>query len=631
MKPFVAWDGEAVRNQDDPESRDHPYSLFGSSLGWRVRSYNLTTMDCLSLLLETETQAPDSIHFGFGFGYDANMVLRNLPIPALHVLRRFGRVRWEGFDIEYIPRKWFRVGYGKPGYRTTIQIFDVFSFFGKGLAGVLRDYSIGSPEQIQRIDAGKGERPDFSYDDIVAFIEPYWETELVLMVELMEKFRSILETAGIHLTSWHGPGAIASFLLRKNNVRYLMDRGSSEEILEAARFSYFGGRFEPFLAGFYDGTIYSADINSAYPYSYSRLPSLSAGKWMHGMGRPDFNPSDIRLGMYRIHFGTSYSNTPMPLPHREKAGNVCFPPATEGWIHAAEASMVYTNPNAEFLEWYVFEDDGSYPFSWIEDLYWQRLEMQKAGDPTQIAFKLGPNSLYGQVAQRAGWERTGGPPKWHQLEWAGAITSECRSMVYAAAKLVGKGLVSIDTDGILSLVPFKNLPNGEGNKLGQWKVKTYTGMFYIQNGIYWLRDSDGNWLPPKSRGIPRKKLEFSRIFELVEQGKDITIEQHSFVGFGLALRGRIDEWRHWVDEPRTITFGGTGKRIHNTRSCSACRKGLGYTDGLHVLLPVPPQETLSYPHNIPWHRSESDTSDFTRTGLAARLQIMEEDKWGIFE
>jgi hypothetical protein len=622
LKPFVAWDGEAVANEEEG-NLDHPYSLFGSSRGWRIRSYNLTTMDCLSLLLETEMECPEAIHFGFAFGYDVNMVIRNLPIPALQVLRKFSRVRWNGFDIEYIPRKWFRVGYGRKGHRTTIQVFDVFSFFGKGLATVLRDYGIGSPEQIRRIDAGKGERPDFHLDDIVGSIEPYWETELVLMVQLMEEFRRILHNAGVFLSSWHGPGAIASYLLRQHQFQEHMDRGTTDEILSASRYAYFGGRFEPFMAGFYDGPVYSADINSAYPYSFSRLPSLREGKWLHELGRPDHNPSDTRLGLYRISYKSPFSTAPMPLPHREKAGNISFPCTTEGWIHAAEAGMVYTDPSAKFLESWVYEDDGSYPFSWIEELYLERLRMQQAGDPTQIAFKLGPNSIYGQIAQRAGWERTLGPPKWHQLELAGAVTSECRSMVYAAARNAGRATISIDTDGILSLVPFRGLPNGEGTKLGQWKVKTYTGLFYVQNGIYWLRDESGNWLPPKTRGIPRKRLVFEDIFRTVASGKEIVVDQHSFLGFGLALRGRIDEWRHWIDEPRHISFGGTGKRIHNTRSCTSCQKGFGYTEGLHALMPVPSKEITSYPHHLPWLTDSSE--------LPARIAIMEEDKWGIFE
>lgn len=638
LRPFVAWDGEAVNGEDNY----HPYCLFGSSLGWRVKAWDLTTLDCLSLLMESKLAAPKAIHFGYAFGYDVNMILRDLPFRALEMLRKYSKTRFMGFNIEYIPRKWIKVSYGRREARTSIQVFDVFSFFGTGLAATLRKYGIGSPEQLAAIDAGKGERPNFSFADINSAIEPYWETELVLMVQLMDEFRRIMSAAGIHLTSWHGPGAIANYLLRNHNVQNLMDKGVDPAIIAAARSSYFGGRFEPFVAGFYDGPVYSADINSAYPYSHSRLPNLASGKWIHELGKPDKNPSDMRLSMHRIRFSAPYSATIQPLPHRDPDGSVSFSPATEGWFHAAEAGMVYKNPHAEFLESWIFEDDGSFPFDWIEDIYEQRLEMQRIGDPTQIALKLGPNSLYGRVAQRAGWEKLNGPPKWHQLEWAGAITSECRSMVYSVARKAGNALVSIDTDGVLSLQPFRALPNGAGDKLGQWKVTEYSGVLYVQNGIYWLRDKNGEWLPPKSRGIPRKRLAFDTVFPILKQNRDLVIPQHMFIGFGLALRGRRDDWRKWLDEERTIHFGGSGKRIHTLRLCAACQRGLGYTEALHTLIPMPPKQVVSTPHFIPWLEERTaitgrmDGEDFGIPGTfeeaePARASTEEIEKWGVWE
>lgn len=648
QRPFVAWDGEAV-NSVVPGSEIHPYSLFGSSLGWRIKSYDLTTLDCLELMIESKLACPEAINFGFAFGYDVNMILRDLPLLALKNLKRLTRTRFKGFDIEYVPRKWLQISYGRKPNRTTIRIFDVFSFFGKGLAAVLREYGIGTEEQLRRIDIGKGERPNFVYEDITTRIEPYWETELVLMVDLMDHFRDILEGAGIFLRSWHGPGAIASYLLRTHQINYEMDKGSPEEILDAARFAYFGGRFEPFYAGFYDGPIYSADINSAYPYAHSRLPSLSDGKWVHELGRPSRNPADIRLGMHRIRYTAPYSSAAMPLPHRSRSGSVTFSNATEGWFHSPEAALVYFDDHAEFLESWIFEDDGSYPFSWIEDLYLKRLELKAQNDPTQIAFKLGPNSLYGQVAQRTGWEHVDGPPKWHQLEWAGAITSECRAMVHSVARMAGRALVSIDTDGVLSLRPFPRLPNGSGNQLGQWKVTEYSGLFYLQNGIYWLRDENGEWLPPKSRGIPRKRLSFDEVFPHVASGKDFAVNQHSFIGFTAALQGRMSEWRHWVDEPRIISFGGTGKRVHASALCPACKKGMGRTETLHKLVPVPDKGGISsHPHYLPWYGPKGYESPYGRNygiddpdgwpdlslgreTLESRYEIMEIDRWGIFE
>jgi hypothetical protein len=616
--PFRAWDGEGVKG----ENGYHPYSLFGSSDGWRIKAFDLTTLDCLELMMETELAQPNAIDFGFAFGYDTNMILKDLPLPQLASLKQYTRTRFQGYRIEYIPRKWLEVSYGRKGHRTTIRLFDVFSFFNAGLGKVLREYNIGSVEQLARIDAGKGERPDFQYNDITTDIEPYWETELVLMVRLMDKFRATLQSAGIHITSWHGPGAIANYLLRKHDVQQLMDRGITDEIAAAGRLAYFGGRFEGFYAGYYEGDVWSADINSAYPYSHSRLPDLRNGKWRHELGRGN-HPGDIRLGLYNIRYHRRPERQAMPLPHRDPDGTVSFPSVTEGWFHAAEAAMVYNDPHAEILESYIFEDDGSYPFAWIEEIYNQRLRIRaEQGDIPSRPLKLGPNSLYGQVAQRAGWERVNGPPKWHQLEWAGAITSECRSMVYAVGRKSGRSLVSLDTDGVIATNSFGILPNGEGTGLGQWKVTKYTGILYVQNGIYWLRDSDGKWLPPKSRGIPRKKLEFATVFPVISRNENLTINQHMFTGFGTALRGRMNHWRKWEDVPRTIEFGGGAKSRHSVRNCLLCRQGRGWTAGLHPLFPVPPKQIESSPHRIPWLDSED---------YPARREIIESERWGIFE
>src|SRR5260370_16801847 len=107
--------------------------------------------------------------------------------------------------------------------------------------------------------------------------------------------------------------------------------------------------------------------------------------------------------------------------------------------------------------------------------------MEDGGDFTELAHKKGIASFYGKVAQRAGWKRRNGPPKYHQLEFAGAITAECRSLVYAAARSPGRGILSIDTHGLPSTTPFRKLPNAIGNHLAQSTIKEYTRAFYLQN------------------------------------------------------------------------------------------------------------------------------------------------------
>lgn len=598
------WDGEGVRqficHPDGMVELDHPMVLFGCTLGPRIKYVNLKTIDCLNLIYEVGAENPGVIHVSFSFGWDVNQILKDLPIRALHVLRLYGKVWFEGFHIEHVPRKWFIVRHRG----IQVKIFDVFLFFNCKFGVALRKYEIGSEEELARIDAGKEERPNFTWLDI-DHIEVYWWIENHLGVKLMDKLRSIIYGAGRYITSWHGPGALASYALRNNGVSEHMDKGIPDDINLAARFAMFGGRFQAFQAGYFEGPVFDRDINSAYAYAFSRLPSLRNGKWRYDPFPDREATKQIRLGLYHIRYKSKMSLLPKPLPHRDKNSHVSFPCITEGWFHASEAAIVRNDPNAEFLGAWIFEDDGSYPFAWILDSFQDRIKLQEQGDPSEKTIKWELAALYGQAAQRAGWERKGMAPTWHQLEWAGAVTAECRSMIFMASARAGKSLVSMDTDGFISLAPVNVLPNGIGENLGQWKATEYTGILYLQNGIYWLRDGNGNWTPPKSRGIPRKKLDFESVIDSIRQNKNLQVSQHMFIGYGLALRGQIDKWRRWVDVPRTIAFGGGGKAQHLPNICPSCKRGYSWGDAMHPLFQVPPDEMYSTPYVLPWLNEEN--------------------------
>lgn len=569
--------------------------LFGSTLGPRIIKVSISTLDCLSLIYQTGKRWRNVIHVSFSFGWDVNQIIKDLPVRALHVLRTYGKVYYEGFHIEHVPRKWFIVRHAG----IQVKIFDVFLFFNCKFGAALRKYEIGTQEELARIDAGKEERPNFTFLNIRE-IEEYWKIENQYGVLLMNKLREIIYGAGYFITSWHGPGALASYALRNNGVAIHMDKGISQEINEAARFAMFGGRFQAFQAGYYEGAVYDRDINSAYAYAFSRLPSLATGKWRFDPYPDRADTINVRMGLYHIRRFSKLSLLPQPLPHRDKSGHVSFPSVTEGWFHAAEAALVRNDPNAEFLGAWIFEDDGSYPFEWILDEFAKRVEMQEKKDPSEKTIKWTLAALYGQAAQRAGWERAHGPPQWHQIEWAGAVTAECRSMIYAGSRPAGRSLISMDTDGFISLVPVNTLPNGIGEGLGQWKSTEYTGILYLQNGIYWLRDGDGNWTPPKSRGIPRKKLDFDTVIQSISKNEPLQVSQHMFIGYGLALRGQMDKWRKWVDVQRTIVFGGGGKAQHIPNLCPPCISGETWGSAMHPLYSVPPDSVQSFLYDLPW-------------------------------
>lgn len=614
-RQFIAWDGE--------ETQDAGYCLFGNSSGLYIKKPHMSTLEMLELLILTGERYPDAFHIGFGFTYDVNWILKDLPFPMLGILHLTGEVVYRNYEIHHVPHKIFKVSSldaaGRP--ITTVRIDDIFSYFRQRYDYALIKYNVGSAEEQRVITDGKENRSDFHWEDIEE-IQYYWQMELRLMVDLMDGLRRDINAAGYFIGQWHGPGALASYALKQHNMGEFMKQ-TPDELMMPVRKAYQGGWFERFKVGEHDGPVYTADVNSAYAYGISQLPNLANGQWKHRIGEHvRAGVRAARFALYHIRtregetlesFGRylrSCHGIPQPLFVRGPNNSIDHLHLVDGWYWNPEAATVVDDPFYEFVEAWVFEDDGTYPFAWVAEMYAERLQLIAEKNPAEKALKYTMASLYGRIAQRVGWDKkTKASPKWHQLEWAGWITSLCRSMIYEAALPVAlqNGLVSIDTDGITSLVPFPEecFPTGTGNALGAWKLEEFTGMVYIQNGIYWLRDKD-NWLPPKLRGIPTKRMD-------VQVGRDalagdgmIRLMKHNFVGYGAALQGRRSEWRTWVDAPYSIDIKHSGNRQHIAPLCRACKQGYGFDESLHDMAIVPSRHYDSQPHVLPWLEVQDD-------------------------
>lgn len=605
-RPFIMWDGEGTT--------DAGYCLFGSSDGDMVQHPDLSSRECLELILESgeRNKSAKAIHFGFAFDYDVNMILKDLPWRCLNLLRAKGSCTWEDFTIQHIPHKWFVVSDGV----TTTKIYDVFAFFGCSYIKALDQYNIGNKIQREFIRAGKLRRDIFTYDGIDD-IRDYWHTELLLGPMLMDHIRLVLDDAGYPITSWHGPGALARYELNKRKVKSLM-KESPADVWLAARYAYTGGRFELFQAGYYDGPVYNYDINSAYPYAITKLPNLATGFWRRIPNPSRNDVSADKFAIYHIKYredGPGYAVEPKPLFIRLDNDSVRWTKNTNSWYWSPEAALVKDNVYAEFVDCWEYVDDGTKPFKWVNEAYDQRMMLKRIGSPLQLGIKLMLNSMYGQFAQRVGWEYEGKAPSSHQLEWAGYITSVCKAMVYRAGLYAfhSGGLVSIDTDGIYSTtrIPPDVLTNGIGDGLGQWGSDVYSGILCWQSGVYWLRDNEGNWNKPKSRGAPSGTINIDNAWEAIRTRTPIEYTRHSFIGYRAAMQGRYDDWRQWKDQVVRLEFAGSdgGKRFHPTegvmqRACNGCVTG----KGMHTTFinPTFSETHDSKMHALPWIDNDHD-------------------------
>lgn len=661
----MAWDGEGSESENEIPQK---YMLFGNSDGLSIQAEQLATLDCLDLITRGAT-GPHVVNFGFAFNYDVNQILWELSSRQMIFLLRHNRMKYRGFDLEYVPSKWLQVKrHGK--YSKAVKIYDVWHFFNCALVtddpknpGALDKFDIGTPEEREYLARMKKERPQFRWEEIEE-VKEYWTTEGRLMVALMSRVRDIFADAGFFINTWHGPGALARYRLNAMKIKTVDYRESNRAVWNAACYAFSAGRFEQFRAGLHIGDVWNFDINSAFPYAIQFLPNLDTGHWIHSRNVNRDRIHHGRFALYQINYkGNRKDKGPHPLFRRLINDNICWPDEVNGWYWSPEAELVKDDPNAEFIESWEYIDDGTRPMAWIAEMFEQRLRLKNAGDPMEYPIKLGMNSIYGQFAQRAGWENQSvpGPPRFHQIEWAGYITSMCKSMVYPAAKWAWEhnSLITIDTDGIFSTlrIPDEYLRNSIGKGLGQWEMKRHDGILLWQSGFYWIKDGE-DWSKCRSRGAPRGTVPIEHAWEGLEKLEshtehtvDIHYEKKLFVAFGLARQwGRFDLWRSWTMRPTELRFGGNGKRQHFVRACGKCIharypwaqhiKLRGWDEQLHVLTPMPPGIAKSYrvqrdglphpgywsmKHRLPWEEKMKPEEVIDEEDIEPEVLIWEDN------
>jgi hypothetical protein len=626
-REFIAWDGEGT-NLNGP-NLPQSYTLFGSSAEKpHVSQGHIHTFALLDHIIEVGKKHPGAYHVGFAFNYDSNMLLRSLSEQSLRRVHESGHITLRHAEsgytyyIDYLPGKWFAVTRRDQDFdyksnrhaKTTVKIYDIFSFFGTSFIRAYEDLVGPVPEIVV---AGKAARNDFAAQP-EGYIERYWSVEIQMLRELAEELRRRLYGAGLRITQWHGPGALASYTLKKHGIKNAM-AGCPDPVRRAAAYGYAGGRFEMFKLGRTLGPIYSMDINSAYPFGISQLPNLTTGQWIH-TEHPGRGRRIARFGIYRVRLlprsgGSFLERAPGPLFHRDKLGNISFPWITEGWYWSPEVRNLFKlNPDQyEIVEgWeYVGGFDGKRPFEFVEEAYRLRREWKVQGNASQLALKLMLNSLYGKMAQRVGWnqeKRTA--PTWHQLEWAGWTTSNCRAMLWdLMSRIPWSELLAVETDGLYTTHDPADLGLTNSKELGGWEIEVYDELLYVQSGLAWLRKGD-KWVC-KRRGLDARTFgladcrDYLRTLGAKSTWLPYVGSTTRFIGLGAALTSSAPfKLRHcvWNTVDREIRPGQGGKRVHISGQCAACAAGMSAYDGAHDMSvrSLAYRDAQSFPHDIPW-------------------------------
>lgn len=586
-RSFFVWDGEGVTPEPEKPQR---YVLLAGMSGSDRRYHSTTaiqglhTIDLFEYILRKGREYPKHIHVIYGGSYDFNMWSRNLPEETLIRLHETGSAYYGPYRIEWRQGKWYRVTDREA--RQTVTVYDVVSFFQRSFVEACELYMGENFPGRSLVEEGKATRSTFTLDDEKT-LRRYNETELNLLLNLMVDLRERLDRVGIRVKSWHGPGAVASALLSKHGIREAM-AVSPEPVAEASRYAYFGGRFEVVKFGhvppsrwkYADSRCWQYDVNSAYPAALVNVPNLAKGEWVKVEG--GLTPGSEhwhRFGVHHIRWNSDPDTIrlPLPLPVRSKRGHIYYPRECAGWywtpeLHSThewsetfEYAQAEDGCSYEVLESWVFveDDETDRPFSWVADMYAQRLALKEAGDGAQIAVKLALNSLYGKLAQQVGWKPATDTqplriPTFHQLEWAGYVTSYCRAAVMRAALEDPCSVVAFETDAIFVNKERETLTVGPG--LGDWERKEYAGLSYFQSGLYWTHNDNGTVRQAKTRGVDRGLMELDAIVRAwrdplrkYEEPDPVPVRVTRFVTLGAALTlNSMARWRKWETSTREI-------------------------------------------------------------------------------
>jgi DNA polymerase type B, organellar and viral len=561
---IIAWDGEGANLADGT----HIYNLLANSFGHYIINHEgLSTEQVLNFMLSESK--PQAINVIFGGSYDVNMLLRDLPTDKVQTLWDKGTVYWKNYGISYAHRKrfsvrWYDYNAGKKPTHTFV-LWDVLGFFQKSFVEACRGWFgkelVTHLSILDKIEAMKYERDTFSVDRIDEIIS-YNHAECKLLVLLVQQLFAAMDEADIQLTRYDGAGSIAASLLRRNNI--LEHGGNQDELCRQSpesyrwsQYAYSGGRIEaPKIGNMEHGTIYRDDINSAYPSACLELPSL-AGAYFTMDDEWDGND----YSMAEVEWSLPPNMPFYPLFYRDHRGQITYPRWGTGryWGHEIRLLKDYFEEGKDYTirgacNCHLATD--ARPFTFLRNDYATRLRFKERGSMASEALKLGMNSVYGKLAQQAGY-RAGRIPTYHNLYWAGQITSATRARLYRAAMEAPKSIIAFATDAIIST---KKLHLDRNTGLGGWTNEKLSGITMVQAGVYWLK-LDGVWIS-KYRGFDKDSLAREDIIQCWSKGENYEAHLTRFYGMGSAVgtRNFTDYWRVWRTEPRTLDLSPKGKR-----------------------------------------------------------------------
>lgn len=481
------------------------------------------------------------LYCGFFFDYDVNQIIRFLPPLHQEQLAAQGRVSYRGFRIRHIPSKRFTVE--NLSTKRRITIWDVGGWAQCSFSTLCEREQLGTARERAYVAAMKAKRGSFITESRAALIR-YTTLECRLLSQWVQRLIQLHEDCGIHLRSYTGGGATAAALLRGRGWKAPALPPHIEYLAQA---SYFGGRSEISCNGPVPGPVYAYDINSAYPSAICSLPEIGDACWVKVSS---FQPA--MWGFYHVEWEIPASSPWGPFPVRGgKSSSLIYPVKGSGYYHSweIEAALEVFGAHAIRVKGGYAMIPSEFPFTWVRDLARMRLFFKAANDPRAFPLKVGLNSLYGKMAQRAG------KAPLRCLAYAAAITARTRGQLLRVAARHGHVIRLLATDGIISS---SRLDLELGCGLGQWGEKEYDSAWILQSGVYWLGSKQ------KSRGFEARALDLDTVRDVWRQRGPrgwVKVKSRRVMSYRQAAQWkRTSETGGWMEGERLVSLTPSPRR-----------------------------------------------------------------------
>ena len=519
-KEVIGWDSETYKGK---------ITLLSNSLGEYIIPDSLN--DVLSFIYKEKYQR--AYNFFFNLEYDTNALIKLFPEKNIRNFISLNQSIWKEYKISLIPRKLLFI---KKENAQSVKYYDIYQFYQLGTLENTYEKVFKKPYKKRISDRSKG----FKKSEITPKVIKYCVEDSIACKELAENFVNLAHSF-IYIPQFLSPASISKALI-KSKLRKDY-RFSPSKIQQFALSSYQGGRFECLRRGSFD-KIYIYDINSAYPSEMSKLAEPIGAYLTNNSYEPE--------SLY------SYFKADIKLDIEEKISPMkyFFPKKNLLVYPIGEFKDIYlTKCEYELLKDYdakieikkarhVFNDDPYYPYEWINDLYYKRLELKNNDDPLEFILKLALNSGYGISIQlnkkpfiKLKWEDKeekdyhnevlflGDKTVLKSYKWvsgqffnpiiATEITSRIRVKLIRDSLKDSDKVIMFATDSITTDKKI-NLPLSK--KIGDYQIenKGFSYGVILGNGIYQIindKKLSGSEIPER---VEKKRFRgFSRTFNLI--------------------------------------------------------------------------------------------------------------------